>query len=53
MFNFGMKHYNDIKLATEMAGDILNTEEELDEFGRQYETCRFETRIYQLKIHLI
>jgi hypothetical protein len=32
MFKFGMKHYGDITMAIEMAGDMLDTEEELDEF---------------------
>ena len=40
MFNFGMKHYNDIKLATEMAGDMLDTEEELNEFIKIIETYK-------------
>jgi hypothetical protein len=32
IFKFSMEHYNDITMAIEMAGDMLDTEEELDEF---------------------
>jgi hypothetical protein len=34
MFAFAMKHYGDITMAIEMAGDMLDTEEELDEFTK-------------------
>jgi hypothetical protein len=40
MFKFGMKHYNDITMAIEMAGDMLDTEEELDEFTKIIETYK-------------
>jgi hypothetical protein len=36
MFKFGMKHYNNIT----MAGDMLDTEEELDEFTQIIETYK-------------
>jgi hypothetical protein len=40
MFAFAMKRYGDITMAIEMAGDMLDTEEELDEFTKIIETYK-------------